>query len=70
MVRQKAEDGRVGVRNHRRAARHEIEALQKDGDVSSNELERVEKELDKITQDHVAAIDRLLAHKEQELLEI
>ena len=44
--------------------------MQKDGDLSSDELERVEKDLDKITQDHVAAIDRLLAHKEQELLEI
>jgi len=70
VVRHKAEEGRVGVRNHRRAARHELEALQKGGDLSSDELERVEKELDKITQDHVAAIDRLLGHKEQELLEI
>jgi ribosome recycling factor len=44
--------------------------MQKDGDLSSDELERVEKELDKLTQEQVAAIDRLLAHKEQELLEI
>ena len=33
-------------------------------------VERVEKELDKVTQEMVAAIDKLLAHKEQELLEI
>ena len=70
VVRQKAEDGRVTVRNLRRAARHELDTLQKDGDLSSDELERVEKDLDKITHDQVAAIDRLLAHKEQELLEI
>lgn len=70
VVRQKAEDGRVAVRNHRRAARHELEALQKDGEISTDELDRVEKDLDKMTQEHVAAIDRLLAHKEQELLEI
>ncbi len=44
--------------------------MQKDGDLSTDELDRVEKELDKLTQDNVAAIDRLLAHKEQELLEI
>ncbi len=44
--------------------------MQKEGDLSSDELERVEKELDRITQEHVAAIDKLLAHKEQELLEI
>ena len=70
VVKQKAEEGRVTVRNLRRSARHDLDAMQKDGELSSDELERVEKDLDKITQDHVAAIDRLLAHKEQELLEI
>ena len=70
VVRHKAEEGRVAVRNLRRSARHELEAMQKDGDLSTDELERVEKDLDKITQDQVAAIDQLLAHKEQELLEI
>jgi ribosome recycling factor len=70
VVKQKAEDGRVTVRNCRRSARHDLEAMQKDGDLSSDELERVERDLDKLTQEQVAAIDRLLAHKEQELLEI
>jgi ribosome recycling factor len=70
VVKQKAEDGRVTIRNLRRSARHELDAMQKDGDLSSDELERVEKDLERITQDNVAAIDRLLAHKEQELLEI
>ncbi len=70
VVKQKAEDGRVAVRNMRRNARQELEAMQKDGELSTDELDRVEKDLDKITQDNVAAIDRLLAHKEQELLEI
>jgi len=58
------------VRNMRRNARQELEGMQKDGELSTDELERVEKELDKLTHDNVAAIDRLLAHKEQELLEI
>jgi ribosome recycling factor len=70
VVRQKAEDGRVAVRNARRAARQELEGMQKDGDLSSDELERVEKDLEKLTHEKVAEIDRLLGHKEQELLEI
>ena len=70
VVKQKAEEGRVTVRNMRRNARQELESMQKDGDLSTDELDRVEKDLEKITQDNVAAIDRLLAHKEQELLEI
>ena len=70
VVHHKAEDGRVAVRNARRAARKDLEALEKDGDISSDELERAEKELEKITHDYVAEIDRMLQHKEQELLEV
>ncbi|HXQ75211.1 MAG TPA: ribosome recycling factor [Acidimicrobiales bacterium] len=70
VVRHKAEEGRVAIRNLRRAARHELEALERDGDLSSDDLERVERDLEKLTHDMVAAVDKLLAHKEQELLEI
>ena len=70
VVRHKAEEGRVAVRNARRQGRHELEALQKDGELSTDELERVEKELEKITHEQVAQIDQLLAHKEQELLQV
>src|SRR6202034_4624873 len=51
VVRHKAEEGRVAVRNLRRAARHELEALERDGDLSSDDLERVERDLEKLTQE-------------------
>ena len=70
VVKHKAEEARVAVRNVRRAARHDLESLEKDGDISSDELERAEKEMEKITHEYVAEIDRMLAHKEQELLEV
>jgi ribosome recycling factor len=70
LVHAKAEDARVVVRNARRAARKDLEALEKDGDITSDELDRAEKDLEKITQQAVADIDRLLQHKEQELLEV
>jgi ribosome recycling factor len=70
VVRHKAEEARVAVRNLRRSGRHELDALQKDGSLSSDELERVERELDKITHEQVSAIDQLLAHKERELLQV
>jgi ribosome recycling factor len=66
----KAEDGRVAVRNSRRSARKDLEALEKDGDISTDELDRAEKDLEKITHDYVAEIDRVLAHKEEELLAV
>ena len=70
VVRHKAEEGRVAVRNVRRSSRHDLDALEKDGTLSSDEVERVEKDLDKLTHEQVVAIDQLLAHKEQELLAV
>lgn len=70
VVKHRAEESRVAVRNVRRQTRQELEALQKDGDLSEDELERIEKELEKITHDVIAEIDQMLQHKEQELLEV
>jgi len=70
VVKQRAEDAKVAVRNIRRQARHELEGLEKDGDLSRDELERAEKELEAFTHKVVADIDDLLHHKEQELLEV
>jgi len=70
VVRHKAEEAKVAVRNLRRSARHELEGLEHEGTISSDELDRQEKELEKLTHDTVVAVEKLLAHKEQELLEI
>ncbi len=70
VVRQQAEDGRISIRNLRRSARQDLEAMEKDKDLSADELERYEKELDRLTQAHVESIDSALKAKEQELLEV
>jgi ribosome recycling factor len=70
VVKHRAEEGRVAVRNVRRDARRDLESLEKDGDISKDDLERAEKELERHTHDVVAEIDALLAHKEHELLEV
>ena len=70
VVKHMAEDGRVAVRNIRRDARKHLETAEKAGDISADELERAEKEMDKITHDHVEQIDKALGRKEQELLEV
>jgi ribosome recycling factor len=66
----KAEEGRVAVRNTRRAARKDLESLEKDGDISGDELERAEKDLERVTHEFVTEIDRVLQHKEEELLAV
>jgi ribosome recycling factor len=70
VVRHRAEEGRVAARNVRREARRDLEQLEKDGEISADDLERAEKELEKLTHEYVAEIDRMLARKEQELLEV
>ena len=70
VVKNMAEDGRIAVRNVRRDARKDLEGAEKNGDISADELERAEKELEKITHDHIEHIDQAVKKKEQELLEV
>src|SRR5688572_9300840 len=70
IVKHRAEEARVAVRNLRRSARHDLEAFQKEGELSEDDLDRAEKELEKLTHESVAEIDKLAAHKEQEMLEV
>ncbi len=68
IVKTKAEDAKISVRNLRRKAKDELEALK--SEVGDDEVARAEKELEQITKSHVDAIDEALKRKEAELLEI
>lgn len=70
LVHHRGEEGRIAVRNVRRHAKEELEKLEHDGAISEDDLIRSEKELQKLTDQHVAGIDEVMAHKEQELKEI
>ena len=70
VVKTRAEEGRVAVRNVRRHIRQELEHLEKDGDLSRDELDRIEKDLEKLTHDVIGEIDTMLGNKEKELLEV
>jgi ribosome recycling factor len=70
VVHQRGEEGRVAVRNVRRHSKEELERLQRAGTISEDDLARSEKELQKLTDHHVAEIDEIVVHKERELKEI
>jgi ribosome recycling factor len=70
VVRTKAEDAKISLRNIRRSAKEAIEKMEKDALIGKDDLTRGEKELEKVTSEHVAKIDDLLKHKEIELLEV
>jgi ribosome recycling factor len=70
VAKHKAEDARVALRNIRRHAKDQLEALQKDGEVGEDDVRRAEKQLDEVTHKFTASVDELLKHKEAELLEV
>jgi ribosome recycling factor len=68
IVRGKAEDAKISVRNIRRKAKDDLDALK--GEVGDDEVSRAEKELEQITKSNVDSIDDALKRKEAELLEV
>lgn len=68
VVRNMAEDGRVAVRNIRRHSKSEMEELH--GEISDDDIRRGEEELQRLTDKFVERIDKVLANKEDELLEV
>jgi ribosome recycling factor len=70
VVRQEAEGGRIAVRNIRRDAMHDIKELLKEKMIGEDEERRAEGDIQGITDKHIAEIDKILAEKEAELMEV
>ncbi len=68
IVKARAEDGRVAVRNVRRHAKDDLESLK--SDIGEDEIARAEKELEAVTKQFIDQIDEALKNKESELLEV
>ena len=67
LVRDKGEQAKVAIRNIRRKAKDDLDALK---EVGEDEVARAEKDLEATTKTHVDAIDEALRRKEAELLEV
>lgn len=70
VVRHEGENAKVAVRNIRRDANNDIKSLLKEKEVSEDEAHRGEDDIQKITDRHIAEIDKTLEEKEQDLLKI
>jgi ribosome recycling factor len=70
VVKGEAENARVAVRNIRRDANNDIKDLLKAKEIGEDEKHRAEDAIQKLTNSHIAQIDKILADKEKELLEI
>ena len=70
LVRQKAEDARVAIRNVRRDELHRIDQMQKDGGVAEDDSKRAHARLQKITEAQIEKVDALAGRKETEVMEV
>ncbi|MFD0806976.1 ribosome recycling factor [Nocardioides caeni] len=70
IAKEKAEGGRVAVRQVRQKSKQALEKLEKDGEVGKDDVTGAEKKLDSLTKKHTDAIDEMLKNKEAELLEV
>jgi ribosome recycling factor len=70
IVRNEAEGGRIAIRNVRRDAMHDVKELLKEKMIGEDDERRAEGEIQDITDKHVAQIDKILADKESDLMEI
>jgi len=70
VVRHEAENGRIAIRNIRRDALHDIKDLLKEKMIGEDDERRAEGEIQVITDKYVAEIDKVLAGKEEELMEV
>jgi ribosome recycling factor len=70
VVKKRAEESRVALRNIRRDVLEEIKKLQKEKNLSEDEVKRWNEEVQKITDTYIKKVDELLSHKEKEIMEV
>ena len=70
VVRHEAENARIAIRNLRRDANHVLKEALRKKEVSENDERRAQDEVQKLTDQHIAAVDKLLQQKEAELMAV
>ncbi|HEY4601587.1 MAG TPA: ribosome recycling factor [Cerasibacillus sp.] len=65
-----AEEGRIQVRNFRREANDELKKLEKNGDITEDELRTFQDDVQKETDEYIAKIDELTKEKEADIMEV
>jgi ribosome recycling factor len=70
IVRTDGENAKIAIRNLRRDANEAVKKLVKEKLASEDEQKRAENDIQKITDKHIADIDKLIAAKEQEIMAV
>jgi len=64
------EEYRVSVRNHRRDAIDMLKALEKDKEITEDDLHRTQEKVQQVTNEYIERVDKVLKAKEEEILEV
>ncbi len=67
LAKAEAENGKIAIRNIRKDINNHLRKLEKDGDITQDDLKAFEEETQKITDDHIKLTDELLKKKEKEI---
>ena len=69
-IKKMAEESKVSIRSIRREAMDEAKKLQKDNQMTEDELKGAEEQIQKLTDEKIAEIDKVLAEKEKEVMSV
>ncbi|NLC76649.1 MAG: ribosome recycling factor [Clostridia bacterium] len=70
LVKKKAEEFRVVIRNIRREANDGIKAMEKDKSISEDEAKKAQEQIQKLTDRYIEQVDKVLSNKEAEIMEV
>ncbi|NWF51555.1 MAG: ribosome recycling factor [Nitrospirae bacterium] len=70
VIKKKAEDTRVAIRNIRRDTNEETKKLEKEKHLSEDDVKRFHDEIQKLTDSYIAKVDEILGYKEKEIMEV
>ncbi len=65
-----AENARISIRNVRRDGMDSVKKMEKDGDISEDDLKRLSDEIQKMTDDTIKEVDSSLANKEKDIMTV
>ncbi len=70
IIKRMGEDAKISIRNARRDGNETLKMLEKEKEITTDELKRGEKEVQQLTDEFVTTIDSVVQHKESEVMEI
>ncbi len=70
VTKKRGEEAKVSVRNHRRDTNEALKRLEKDKEISEDDLKKSLDEIQKVTDEFIKKVDETVSHKEEEIMEV